>query len=613
MQRKVSIVGLTAFLLASFTAPSIFAAKKKKPAEPVAAATPQLTPEEKVLHVLNRLTFGPRPGDVDAVKAMGVTKFIDQQLHPEDMPENPILETKLAPLDTLRMSTLEMVDRYPSNQNIKAIADGRQPYPTDPATQYMIARLVERYKARKDGDAAGKPEMDDNAGAMQPILASLTESQRNTMMNGTGPERVALLASLPEKQQFEILAAMKGPKRQQLFMASSPELRRKVEMLSGPQTVVNQDLFSAKIYRAVYSSRQLEEVLADFWYNHFNVYLDKGADKYLVTTYERDVIRPHVLGNFKDLLLATAQSPAMLFYLDNNQSVGPDAPANRMAAPKKGKRGLNENYGRELMELHTLGVDGGYTQKDVTEVARCFTGWTIRDARGGASFQFNERAHDQGEKLVLGHKIAANGGMNDGLEVIDILAHHPATARFISRSLAIRFVSDNPSPALIDSMAATFTSTNGDLRAVMKTMFDSPDFWAPANYRAKVKTPFEMVVSSLRATGGDVDITVALTQQLNQLGEPLYRKQEPTGYSNKSGDWVNSAALLARMNFALALTNNKVPGVKVDLAKFAADRPHADGAHSTHDGSIGLLAQSDSGRDSRISPAKPRPRPWSQA
>lgn len=573
MQRKASIAALSAFILAAVSVPAIFAAKKKVVA-PTHSAT-QLTPDEKVVQALSRLTFGPRAGDIEAVKTMGVAKFIDQQLHPESIPENPVLEAKLAPLDTLRMSTEEMSARYPSNQTIKGIADGRIPAPTDPKTQYMVAKLVERYKTRKDPN--GVPGKDDQKtdepapAAMEKVVASLSESQRQILKSGTGLEKVALVESLPERQQYELLSAMQGGKRQQLFFAASPDLRRKVQMFNGPQQVVAQDLFSGKIYRAVYSNRQLEEVLTDFWYNHFNIYLDKGADRYLVTAYERDVIRPHVLGKFKDLLLATAQSPAMLFYLDNVQSVGPDA--RKVGNGKKGKRGLNENYGRELMELHTLGVDGGYTQKDVTEVARCFTGWTVKQARGGGAFQFNERAHDQGEKLVLGHKIAAGGGMNDGLQVLDILVHHPSTAHFIARSLALKFVSDNPSPALIERMAATFTSTDGDLRATIKTMLDSPDFFSRESYRAKMKTPFEMVVSSLRATGGNVDLTVALTQQLNQLGEPLYRKQEPTGYSNKSGDWMNSAALLARMNFALALTNNKVPGVKVDLAKFSTDDP----------------------------------------
>jgi uncharacterized protein (DUF1800 family) len=357
-----------------------------------------------------------------------------------------------------------------------------------------------------------------------------------------------------------------------LMFAAPPELARKVEKLNGPQFVVNQDLFANKLYRAVYSNRQLEEVLTDFWYNHFNVFIDKGADRYLVTSYERDAIRPHVLGKFKDLLLATAKSPAMLFYLDNAQSVGNDAMANRNPNAKN-KRGLNENYGRELMELHTLGVDGGYTQHDVTDVARCFTGWTVRDPRGGGDFFYNDRMHDKGAKTVLGVAIPAGGGIEDGMKVLDILEHHPSTARFISKSLAIRFVSDNPPDALVDRMAQTFTNTDGDLTAVMKTMFLSQEFMSKDSYRAKVKTPLEMVVSAIRSTNADLNFPFAVVQQLNQLGEPLYRKQEPTGYSNKSSDWVNSASLLARMNFSLALTNNKVPGIKVDLGGIQTSDP----------------------------------------
>jgi uncharacterized protein (DUF1800 family) len=248
---------------------------------------------------------------------------------------------------------------------------------------------------------------------------------------------------------------------------------------------------------------------------------------------------------------------------------------NRVPNQKKKKAGLNENYGRELMELHTLGVDGGYTQHDVTEVARCFTGWTIKQARGSGEFFYNDRMHDKGEKTVLGVTIPAGGGEGDGMKVLDILEHQPATARFISKSLAIRFVSDNPPPALIDRMAATFTNTDGDLRAVMLTMLQSPEFFSKDSYRAKVKTPLEMVVSAIRSTNADLGFPFQVVQQLNQLGEPLYRKQEPTGYSNKSSDWVNSASLLARMNFSLALTNNKVPGIKVDLSGVQTTDPIA--------------------------------------
>jgi uncharacterized protein (DUF1800 family) len=272
-----------------------------------------------------------------------------------------------------------------------------------------------------------------------------------------------------------------------------------------------------------------------------------------------------VLGHFEDLLRATAQSPAMLFYLDNWQSVGPDI------TPARRKQGLNENYGRELMELHTLGVDGGYTQYDVTEVARCFTGWTIREPQRAGEFEFNARLHDAGEKHVLGVKIPAGGGMDDGLKVIDILVHQPAAAHFISKNLAIRFVSDDPPEGLVQKMASTFTRTDGDLREVMRTMLYSPEFWSPANFRSKVKSPLEMMASAIRAVNGDVDFARALGGQLNQLGEPLYRKPEPTGYSNRSTDWMNSASLLARMNFGVALAQGRVPGVKVDAGQFSGE------------------------------------------
>jgi uncharacterized protein (DUF1800 family) len=227
---------------------------------------------------------------------------------------------------------------------------------------------------------------------------------------------------------------------------------------------------------------------------------------------------------------------------------------------------LNENYGRELLELHTLGVDGGYTQKDVTEVARCFTGWTIDQPQRGGRFVFNPRLHDNGEKVVLGVEIPAGGGIQDGEKVLDILAHRPATAHFISKKLAMRFVADDPPATLVDRMARTFLKTDGDLREVMKTMLDSKEFWSAGAYRSKMKSPLEMVASAVRAVAGDVDFAFALANQVAQLGEPLYRKQEPTGYSNSSKQWANSAGLLARMNFALQLADNRVPGVKADTS-----------------------------------------------
>jgi len=306
--------------------------------------------------------------------------------------------------------------------------------------------------------------------------------------------------------------------------------------------------------------------MADFWFNHFNVYLDKGADRILTTAYERDSIRPHVFGKFRDLLQATAESPAMLFYLDNWQNVSPDRVQQRRFAKQKAKqaRGLNENYARELMELHTLGVDGGYTQKDIVEVARCFTGWTINQPRGGGEFVYNDRVHDKGEKVTLGVTIPAGGGQEDAEKVLDILARHPATARFISTKLAQKFVADDPPPALIERMAKTFHDSDGDIRAVLSAMFDSKEFFSEGAFQAKVKTPLELVVSAARATGAQVDFAIPLATQIAQLGQPLYRKVEPTGYLSANAEWVNSAALLARMNFALALAGNRVPGTKVE-------------------------------------------------
>jgi uncharacterized protein (DUF1800 family) len=327
--------------------------------------------------------------------------------------------------------------------------------------------------------------------------------------------------------------------------------------------MVARDLAEGKLLRAIYSNRQLEEVLTDFWYNHFNVFIDKGADRYLVTAYERDAIRPHVLGKFRDLLEATAKSPAMLFYLDNWESVAPNPSPGRPGAAQR--RGLNENYGRELLELHTLGVDGGYSQKDVTEVARCFTGWSITRPQLGGGFNFNAKAHDQGEKLVLGQKIHA-GGIEDGEKVLDLLAHHPSTAHFISRKLAQRFVADDPPATLVDRMAQTFLKTDGDLRAVMKTLFESKEFWSTGAYRSKMKSPLELVASAVRAGNGDVDYARSLADLVAQMGEPLFRKLEPTGYSNSGKDWLNSAGLVARMNFAVNLADNKVAGVKVEAS-----------------------------------------------
>jgi uncharacterized protein (DUF1800 family) len=540
-------------------------AKKKTPpkaTEPPNPAIPQMTADQKVLHALNRLTFGPRPGDLEVVSQKGLDRWIEEQLHPRNIAENPVLEAKLAPLDTLRMSLADLTKHYPTPQMVKAMVDGKEPFPSDQETRYIVQKLVARVQRREAAERAGQTDNLDLNSKIVPGAWQLDDQQKDILQNGKPPEQVALIESMPPAEQYDVLDSLPNNTRQKLYAPAPPELRRKIQIFNGSVQVVNQDLTEAKLLRAVYSNRQLEEVLTDFWYNHFNVFLDKGADRYMVTSYERDVIRPHVLGHFRDLLLATAQSPAMLFYLDNWQSKGP-------GPNPKTKQGLNENYGRELMELHTLGVDGGYTQQDVTEVARCFTGWTIREPNRGGGFEFNEKIHDMGEKHVLGVTIPAGGGMGEGLKVLNILADHLSTAHFISKSLAIRFVSDNPSEELIGKMVKTWLKTDGDLLEVMRTMIYSPEFWDPANVRSKIKSPLEMVASAVRAVNGDVDYAQALTGQLNQLGEPLYRKLEPTGYSNVGADWTNSASLLARLNFGIALAKGKIAGVKVDPAQFS--------------------------------------------
>jgi uncharacterized protein (DUF1800 family) len=408
------------------------------------------------------------------------------------------------------------------------------------------------------------------------------------------------------------------------------------EQIRLPQRIVA-ELSMAKMTRAVYSERQLQEMMVDFWYNHFNVFAAKGADRWFITEYERDAIRPHALGKFRDLLEATAKSPAMLFFLDNWLSAdavawqklqqeqqerrqfrggpfgggpfggarfpqgGPAPNGNpnnpTASAKQKQERGLNENYGRELMELHTLGVDGGYTQNDVINVAKAFTGWSIRQPRRDPEFYFEERFHDTSVKTVLGHEIH-EGGMKDGEKVLDILARDPHTAHHISYELAQRFVSDTPPAALVDRMAQSFLKSDGDIREVLRTMIYSPEFWSNEAYRAKIKTPFELVASATRAVGAEVQIPLLLVQWTSRIGQPLYQCEPPTGYSDKADAWVNTGALLSRMNFSLALTSNRLRGAQVDIdSLFGSDM--AANPHATLDRAIQLLLGGQASQQTR--------------
>src|ERR1044071_955623 len=445
-------VALLLLLALTATQPLVSAQKRAK--------SQNLSEEQRIVHVLNRLGFGARPGDVERVKAMGLENYINQQLNPEKISDT-VAESKVRDLNVLNMTTAELYEKFP------------QP-----------GQLLRQLQAR------GK------------LPADLAEARENRVKGGKNSPSTEMSPDAARPNQNPPGNPLENEKYRQVLQDYYRE-----NGLQQPQRIMA-ELHASRILRAVYSERQLQEVMVDFWTNHFNVFAGQGADRWLLPSYDRDTIRPNALAKFSTLLQATAQSPAMLFYLDNFQSVSPNAqPPQQRAGAARGplagqrmpnpnqspqqrpqaqqqRRGINENYARELMELHTLGVDGGYTQKDVQEVARCFTGWTIFAPRGAGAaaqavlnprladrlrtdagrFQFNPRVHDDGEKTVLGHKIPAGGGMKDGLMVLDILAHHPSTAKFIATKLARRFVSDNPSPALVNRVAAAFTKSDGDIR-----------------------------------------------------------------------------------------------------------------------------------------------------
>jgi uncharacterized protein (DUF1800 family) len=539
-----------------------------------------LSQELRFRHALERLTFGPESGDLERIRRIGLEKWIQLQLHPERVPEDALLMQRLAPLESLQTSIHDTYVHYPSPQMIAAVARGRGQLPDDPELRAIVARLADRYLKKREAGLdkvvnSSTPGIllngndDSNLDLKVKLSALLTPQQIETLRNANPEEKRELLAAIPAEKRSDFVWALRPTERRQLLAFAPVELRRELMLSVNPQNVVATDLSEGKLLRAIYSNHQLAELLDDFWYNHFNVFLNKGGDRFMVPTYEREAIRPYLFGKFHDLLLATAQSPAMLFYLDNWESVGTDAGGDHTfrLGQQKNRHGLNENYGRELLELHTLGVDGGYTQRDVIEVARCFTGWTIAGPRRGGGFEYNDRMHDKRQKLVLGHVIPAGGGMDDGLKVLDILAHHPSTAHFISLKLAQRFVADNPPPSLVNRMAKTFMKTDGDLREVMRTMLISPEFWSEGAYRAKVKMPFEMVVSAIRATNADITSAFLLGDELQKLGEPLYRKIEPSGYSSLNAPWVSSAGLLDRMNFGLTLAQNKVAGINVRVGE----------------------------------------------
>ena len=494
------------------------------------------TADQQVQQVLNRLAFGPRPGDVARIRAMGVHQWIALQLA-SDRIDDGAAERIVASYETLGKPTTELVEMYDRGQ---------------------VAIRQQQKAQASSGDTASRKDM-----------------------------------------RAEVLQ-------------NDPQLR---EQLRQNQRILG-DVQSAKLARAVVSDRQLDEVMVDFWENHFNIFAGKGVDRIFIPAFDRDVIRPNALGKFRDLLGAVAKSPAMLFYLDQWQSAADSAHptlaaarggargGGRRAAPARGltmeelerlapnaqltpaqrkrlesmtpdqrmqfvqqraqagaraKRGLNENYARELMELHTLGVDGGYTQQDIMEVARALTGWTM-NPRGTAEFVFRPEIHDAAQKVVLGHVIPAGGGVEDGETVLDIVARHPSTAKFIARKLAIRLVSDAPPDALVDRAAQTFLKTDGDIREVVRTIVTSPEFFSRGAYRSKVKSPFELVASALRAVGAQADTTMRSAQMVGFLGAPIFGHQAPNGWPETGESWMNSGAILNRINFGVTVAAGRLPG-----------------------------------------------------
>jgi uncharacterized protein (DUF1800 family) len=455
----------------------------------------ELTADEQVAHALNRLAFGPRPGDLARVRALGVDAWIAAQLQPERIDDRPTEMLVARAYPSLFKNAAELIRETPPPNLLRA-------------------------QARRAGDGMSAED--------------------------------------------------------------SMKLR---EAARASQRIIG-ELQSAKVARAIASERQLQEVMVDFWENHFTVFVGKGPQmRYQLPEYGRDAIRPHAFGKFRDLLEAVAKSPAMLTYLDNWQSMAdsgrPTLGRDRMVArrrmaaamppPQRRRRGLNENYARELLELHTLGVDGGYSQNDVIEVARALTGWSLRQPQGGSGFVFRPEMHDAGEKTVLGSRLEAGRGIEDGEQVLDIVARHPSTAKNIATKLARRLVSDTPPAALIERAAETFRRTDGDIRETVRVIIASPEFWSRSVYRSKVKSPFETVVSAMRALNASPDTTPRTAQAVAILGQPIYGHQAPNGWPETGGEWMNTGAILNRINFGLAVAAGRLPGARVGALPNAAE------------------------------------------
>ncbi len=538
----------------------------------------QLQGGARILHALNRFTFGPRPGDLEAVSAEGLDEWFNGQLHPQMLDESA-LDMRLAQYPAMQLSVQELIYRYPSDALVRMAMNGKMQIPTDPIVRAIYENQIYRIRTRQQGHGRQAPgntpgnsqldEADPNGQA----APAIDPGSIRAILSLPPDQRLFRLASIREPAFDTLIRSLKPPQRAALVAEMTPQQKEAVEALAGPEQIVVQELLAGRLLCDVYSNAQLLEVMTDFWLNHFNIYLHKDEQMpYYLVSYERDAIRPRALGHFEDLLEAVAHTPAMLMYLDNAESVGPHSLSaerfkqnawRRPNAKHQDPPGINENYGRELMELHTVGVNGGYTQADVVAASKVLTGWTVDHPQFGGGFIFTPNRHEPGTKKVMGLKIRQSGE-REGEELLHMLATRPATAQMLSHELAVRFVSDNPPQSLVDRMAKTYLSTNGDISAVMETLFHSPEFWAQSNAGAKVKTPLEYVVSAVRAGDADVTNYAPLINQLRLMGMPLFGCVQPNGYAWTSDAWVNTGDLVDRMNFALLLASNRLPGIKVD-------------------------------------------------
>jgi uncharacterized protein (DUF1800 family) len=588
-----------------------FAAKKMAPAPPAKnAALIPLTPRERVVQLLDRFAFGPKPGEVDRVLAMGAERWLEQQMNPNSINDNG-LNKRLADFPTLGMTALQAVTVFPDRPQVYAIADGKVPYPVDPLMNALYEEQVyrldmERDRKKVDGTAAARVEPTEAEKAAQKEKDKATATRVASELIALPKEkRMAALIAMPIEDRIAFVSGGNLSKQLDDLLINdfTPREREMIRAMSGNVSssyYIGNELSQGRILTDVLSERQLQQVMTDFWFNHFNIYQPKDSDAWYTTSYVRDVIRAHALSSFRELLLATAQSPAMMVYLDNYLSIGPDSIANGVDPSKpnskKGNKGLNENYGREVMELHTVGVNGGYTQADVTALSAILTGWGVDRVNQGGGFLFDPKRHEPGPKTWLGYQIADDGrlmGKNDkplppgetfgpsatvatdvsvqqGITALNILADSPQTAHFISFLLAQYFVADEPPPALVDRLTKTFLSSKGDIKTMLRAIIASPEFNSRQFYRNKVKTPEEFVASAFRASATDPQNPGALVNTVRSMGMEMYHALPPTGYYLTADQWMNSVALVDRLNFAYALTNNKLPGQKFDAPKVLA-------------------------------------------